>query len=78
MREVFCEKLQKQAPGLERVPYPGELGQKVFDHISQEAWGQWMEHQTILINENRLMLHDPQTRAYLEAEMAKFFFGEEN
>jgi Fe-S cluster biosynthesis and repair protein YggX len=75
-RTVHCAKLGKDAEGLERAPYPGELGKKIFDSISKEAWQQWMKHQTILINENRLSPIDPAHRAFLEKEMEKFLFGE--
>lgn len=74
-RVVFCEKLKKEAPGLPVAPYPGELGQRIFDHISHEAWQQWLSHQTLLINENRLSLVDPQARVFLAKEMEAFLFG---
>ena len=74
-RMVQCIKLGKEAEGLDRAPYPGELGQKIFDSVSKEAWQMWMKHQTILINENRLSPIDPKHRAFLEGEMEKFFFG---
>jgi Fe-S cluster biosynthesis and repair protein YggX len=75
-RMVHCVKLHKDAEGLERVPYPGELGKKIFESVSQEAWQQWLRHQTILINENRLSPIDPAHRVFLEKEMEKFLFGE--
>ena len=75
-RMVQCVKLGKEAPGLERQTYPGELGKKIFDNVSQEAWQMWMRQQTILINEYRLTPIDPQHRKMLETEMEKFFFGE--
>lgn len=75
---VFCEKLSKEAPGLARPPYPGPLGQKIYNSISQEAWQQWLRQQTILINENRLNVLDAKSRAFLETEMVKFLFGEKN
>lgn len=75
-RMVHCVKLGKDAEGLERAPYPGELGKKIFDSISKEAWQLWLRHQTILINENRLSPIDPAHRAFLEKEMEKFLFGE--
>jgi len=75
-RMVQCVKLGKQAEGLERAPYPGELGKRIFESVSKEAWQAWMRHQTILINENRLSPIDPQHRAFLEKEMEKFLFGE--
>jgi len=74
-RMVHCVKLNKEAEGLERAPYPGELGKKIFESVSKEAWQQWMQHQTILINENRLSPIDPKHRAFLEQEMEKFLFG---
>jgi len=75
-RIVHCVKLGKDAEGLDNPTYPGELGQKIFDNVSKEAWQQWMGHQTILMNENRLSPINPEHRAFLEQEMEKFFFGE--
>ena len=75
MREVNCVKLKKTAQGLERVPYPGELGAKIFDNVSKEAWDLWLKHQTMLINEYRLTPIEPKARKFLEEEMEKFFFG---
>jgi len=75
-RMVQCVKLGKQAEGLDNPTYPGELGQKIFEQVSKEAWQQWMGHQTILMNENRLSPIKPEDRAFLEKEMEKFFFGE--
>jgi Fe-S cluster biosynthesis and repair protein YggX len=72
---VQCVLLKREAPGLARVPYPGALGQRIFENVSQEAWGNWLRHQTMLINEYRLTPVDPKARAFLEAEMEKFFFG---
>jgi Fe-S cluster biosynthesis and repair protein YggX len=74
-RKVFCQKLNKEAPGLPAAPYPGELGQKIYAHISQEAWQLWLKHQTLLINENRLSLADPNARTFLAKEMEGFLFG---
>ena len=75
-RTVHCVKLGKDAEGLDNPTYPGDLGQKIFDNVSKEAWQQWMGHQTILMNENRLSPIKPEDRAFLEQEMEKFFFGE--
>ena len=75
-RMVQCVKLGKQAEGLDNPTYPGELGQKIFENVSKEAWQQWMGHQTILMNENRLSPINPEHRKFLEGEMEKFFFGE--
>jgi Fe-S cluster biosynthesis and repair protein YggX len=73
-RMVQCAKLGKEAEGLDRPPLPGELGQRIYESISKEAWQQWMRHQTILINENRLSVIDPKHRAFLEEQMRKFLF----
>jgi len=75
-RMVQCVKLHKEAEGLDRAPYPGELGQKIFDNVSKEAWKLWLGQQTILMNENRLSPINPQHRKFLEEQMEKFFFGE--
>ncbi|MGV6858243.1 MAG: oxidative damage protection protein [bacterium] len=75
-RMVQCVKLGKEAEGLDRMPYPGDLGQRVFDNVSKEAWQMWLGHQTMLINEYRLSPMDPKARKMLEEEMDKFFFGE--
>jgi Fe-S cluster biosynthesis and repair protein YggX len=68
-------KLGKEAEGLERPPYPGELGQRIFENVSLDAWQQWLRHQTILINEHRISPIDPAARKFLETEMEKFFFA---
>ena len=73
-RTVQCAKLGKEAEGLDRPPYPGELGQRIYDNISKEAWQLWIKHQTILINENRLSPIDPKHRKFLEEQMEKFLF----
>ena len=76
MRMVTCSKLKKELEGLERPTYPGELGKKVFDSVSKEAWALWLKHMTMLINEYRLTPIEPKARTFLEEEMEKFFFGE--
>ena len=75
-RTVNCVRLKKEAEGLDRQPYPGELGKRVFDNVSKEAWQAWLKHQTMLINEYRLSPIDPKARKMLEEAMEKFFFGE--
>jgi len=75
IRSVFCQYQQQQAPALPFVPWPGELGKRVFANIGQPAWQAWLAHQTMLINENRLSPLDPEHRAFLEAEMEKFLFA---
>jgi Fe-S cluster biosynthesis and repair protein YggX len=75
-RTVHCVLLQQEAPGLDRPTYPGELGKRIFDQVSKEAWAKWVKHQTMLINEYRLTPVDPKARKMLEGEMEKFFFGD--
>ena len=74
-RTVFCQYEQRETEGLDFVPYPGELGQRIYAHIGKSAWNAWLAHQTMLINENRLSPLNPQHRAFLEGEMLKFLFG---
>jgi Fe-S cluster biosynthesis and repair protein YggX len=74
-RTIFCVKLQRDAEGLAFAPYPGELGKRIFAGVSKEAWSQWLAHQTMLINENRLSPLDPNARKFIEGEMEKFLFG---
>lgn len=75
-RMVQCVKLGKEAEGLDRPTYPGDLGKRVFENVSKEAWQMWVKQQTILINEYRLSPIDPKARKFLEEEMDKFFFGD--
>ncbi len=74
-RTVNCVMLKREAPGLPRPTYPGPLGQRIFNEVSQEAWSRWVKHQVMLMNEYRLSPVDPKARKFLEAEMEKFFFG---
>ena len=73
-RTVYCEKTGMDTEGLDFAPWPGELGKRVFEHIGKAAWGEWLAHQTMLINENRLSPLDPKHRAFLQDEMQKFLF----
>ncbi|MEM9101168.1 MAG: oxidative damage protection protein [Pseudomonadota bacterium] len=73
-RKIHCTKLKKEAEGLEFAPYPGAMGERIFNEISKEAWDMWLSHQTLLINENRLSLMDPKAREFLMTEMDKFLF----
>lgn len=75
-RTVFCQKLKKEAEGLARPIYPGELGTKIFENISNEAWQLWLKQQTILINEYRVNPLDPNARKFIEEQMVKFFFSD--
>ena len=74
-RLVNCVLLKREAEGLDYQPYPGELGKRIYEQVSKPAWAQWLAHQTMLINENRLTTIEPKARALLVAEMEKFFFG---
>ncbi len=75
-RTVDCVLLKEEAEGLDFAPYPGELGQRIYDNVSKQAWQQWLAHQTMLINEYRLTPIEPEHRKRLETEMEQFFFGE--
>ena len=77
MKKIFCQKLKKEAEGLEFAPYPGELGQRILENISKEAWAMWQSRQTMFINEYRLNLMDKEARTFLETEMEKFLFSDE-
>ncbi len=75
-RKIYCQKLHKESEGFDAPPYSGELGQRIYQHISKEAWKMWLEHQTRLINEYRLNLMELKSRQFLAQEMEKFLFGE--
>lgn len=75
-RMVNCVKLGREAEGLPRAPYPGELGKRILEQVSREAWAAWLKHQTMLINEYRLTPIEAKDRKFLEGEMEKYFFGE--
>ncbi len=74
-RTVQCIKLGREAEGLDFPPYPGELGRRLWEQVSKQAWQDWLRHQTMLINENRLSLADPAARKYLAQQMEQHFFG---
>jgi len=74
-RTVFCQRHQVQAEGLDFPPWPGELGKRVYEHIGKPAWAEWLAHQTLLINENRLSPLNPEHRKYLGEQMERFLFG---
>ena len=75
-RMINCVKLGKEAEGLAAPPYPGDLGKRIYQNVSKQAWQMWLQHQTMLINEYRLTPIEPKARKFLEEEMEKFFFGE--
>ena len=74
-RTVQCVLLGEEAEGLDRPPYPGELGQRIYAQVSKQAWQRWLGHQTMLINEYRLVVIEPQAREFLREQMEQFFFG---
>ena len=76
MATVYCHKLQKKGEQLDFQPYGGELGQRIMQEICQEAWQLWLEHQTMLINEYRLNLLEPEAKQFLQTELEKFLFGD--
>ncbi len=73
---VNCVKMKRELEGLDKPPYPGDLGQRVFENVSKEGWAEWLKHQTMLLNEYRLSPIDPKARRFLEEQMDKFFFGD--
>ncbi len=75
-RTVNCVLMGEEAEGLDYAPYPGDLGQRIYDNVSKQAWQRWVEHQKMLINEYRLTPIEPEARSFLEKEMEKYFFGE--
>jgi len=76
MTSLYCIKLNKELEGLERAPYPGELGKKILSSVSKEAWQMWLDHQTMLINENNLNLFEESSQKYLKDQMEKYFFSD--
>ena len=78
MTTLHCIKLNKELEGLERAPYPGELGKKILSSVSKEAWQMWLDHQTMLINENNLNLFEESSQKYLKDQMEKYFFSDDN
>lgn len=75
-RTVRCIKLGREAEGLDFPPYPGELGKRLYENVSKEAWQDWIRHQTMLVNEHRLNLADARARKYLAGQMEQYFFGD--
>lgn len=75
-KQLYCVKLKQDAEGMSAPPFPGELGNKIFNNVSKQAWKMWLGHQTMLINEYRLSLIDPKAREFLQTEMQNYFFGD--
>jgi len=76
VRMVKCAKLGKELPGLDRLPWKGELGQRVYDHVSKDAWKMWVDHSKMLLNEFRLNPMDPNSQKIMAEQMEEFFFGQ--
>jgi Fe-S cluster biosynthesis and repair protein YggX len=75
-RMVYCVKLKRELPGLEKPPFPGELGKRIYEHISQQAYNMWPAQQVLIINHYGLNMADPESRKILREQMEDFFFGE--
>jgi len=78
MTTLYCIKLNKELEGLERAPYPGELGKKILNSVSKEGWQMWLDYQTMLINENNLNLFEESSQKYLKDQMEKYFFSDDD
>tara|TARA_B110000003_G_scaffold155152_1_gene155788 strand:+ start:801 stop:1070 length:270 start_codon:yes stop_codon:yes gene_type:complete len=78
MNTVNCIKLNKKLEGLDRAPYPGDLGKRILESVSKDAWQQWLDYQTMLINENNLNLFDESSQSYLKQQMENYFFSDED
>ncbi len=76
MRMVQCVKLGREAPGMDKPPFPGALGERIFEHVSQDAWNLWTQHMTMIVNEYRLSMANPESQKILMDQMEQFFFGE--
>lgn len=76
-RTVHCSRLDRDAEGLERPPFPGSEGQRIFDNVSKEAWAEWLKMQTMLINEHRLTPFEAEAKAFLAKEREKYLFQRE-
>jgi Fe-S cluster biosynthesis and repair protein YggX len=78
MNKVNCIKLNKKLEGLDRAPYPGDLGKRILESVSKEAWQEWLDYQTMLINENSLNLFDESSQSYLKQQLENYFFSDED
>ena len=78
MKTVNCIKLNKELEALDRAPYPGELGKKILESVSKVAWQEWLEYQTMLINENSLNLFEESSQSYLKQQMEIYFFSDDD
>ena len=76
VRMVKCVKLGRELPGLDRAPWKGELGQRVYENVSKDAWRMWVDHSKMLLNEMHLNPLDPRSQQIMEEQMEQFFFGD--
>jgi Fe-S cluster biosynthesis and repair protein YggX len=76
VRMVKCVKLGRELPGLDRPPWKGEIGKRVYENVSKEAWQMWVDHSKMLLNEFRLNPLDPRSQQIMEEQMEQFFFGD--
>ena len=77
-RQVFCRKYQTEMAGLDFAPFPGAKGEEFFNNVSKQAWGEWLKHQTTLINEKRLNVFEPDAKKFLEEQREKFFSNDDS
>ena len=75
-RLVFCQVIKREAEGLDRPPHPGLVGMRIYDNVSKEGWGQWLQRLATIINENRISTTDPGSIELIEKHMLGFLFGE--
>lgn len=75
-RTVFCVKLQRELPGLDAPPWPGELGRRIYDHVSQDAWEMWEERMKMILNEYRLLPFQKEAQTLVAKQMEEYFFGQ--
>jgi Fe-S cluster biosynthesis and repair protein YggX len=75
-RMVMCVKFGRELPGLDRIPWKGDIGKRVFETVSKDAWKLWLEHSKMIMNEYRLNPLDPNSQKIMEEQMEAFFFGE--
>ncbi|MGA8144202.1 MAG: oxidative damage protection protein [Candidatus Acidiferrales bacterium] len=76
LRMVKCVKYGRELPGLDRIPWKGEIGKRVYENVSKDAWKLWLEHSKMIMNEYRLNPLDPNSQKIMEEQLEQFFFGE--
>jgi Fe-S cluster biosynthesis and repair protein YggX len=76
-RIVKCAKLGQELPGLDEPPWSGDLGQRIYERVSRQAWQMWLDRLRMIINEYRIFPADPRAQKFIEEQMEQFFFGEQ-